>query len=124
MREHEAIDNRLTPLGPLAVMRPDALRAVPQDVRHFISVLLLGHIGSHLDITSGWRGHQAKHGRGRHYFCGRRITKSTSSPMEEKPLIGSNRRGLAGTASTVGASTRPDGLFQILHPDTARFLIG
>ena len=41
MREHQAIDIRLAPLGPLAVMRPDDLRAVPQDVRHFISVLLL-----------------------------------------------------------------------------------
>ena len=29
----------------------------------FISVLLLGHIGSHLDLTSGWPGHQAKLGR-------------------------------------------------------------
>ena len=36
MREHEAVDNRLTPLGPLAVMRPDDLRAVSQDVRHLL----------------------------------------------------------------------------------------
>src|ERR1019366_2476401 len=29
----------------------------------FISVLLLGHIGSHMDLTSVWPGHQAKLGR-------------------------------------------------------------
>src|ERR1017187_4130207 len=29
----------------------------------FISVLLMGHIGSHMDLTSGWPGHQAKLGR-------------------------------------------------------------
>jgi len=32
----------------------------------------MGHIGSHLDITSGWSGHQAKLGRGGIQFCDRR----------------------------------------------------
>ena len=40
------------------------------NVNSFISVLLLGHIGSHMNITSGRRGHQAKLGRVRDYPSG------------------------------------------------------
>src|ERR1039458_1946771 len=34
--------------------------ALPANANSFISVLLLGHIGSHMDITSGPQGPQAK----------------------------------------------------------------
>src|ERR1035438_2855624 len=41
------------------------------NVNSFISLLLMGIIGSHADITSGWRSHQAKLGTssGRFRYC-------------------------------------------------------
>ena len=39
--------------------------ALPANANSFSSVLLLGHIGSHVDLTSGWWRHQAKLARTR-----------------------------------------------------------
>jgi hypothetical protein len=36
----------------------------------------MGHIGSHVDITSGWRGHQAKPGLGSWWFNDSRNRRS------------------------------------------------
>jgi len=61
------------------------IRSIPSDGLP-IWVLLLGHIGSHVDITSERKGHQAKLGRGK-----------VSLQIRQAPNTGLGRRRLPNT---------------------------